>query len=158
MLQASASAASSAVRSEENEHDIFGKLVATKIQKYSPYVRSIVQEEAMKIMFKADRGWYNVNNQQFPPSQVFSPSHTPTHQQSQQPGHYIYNANSSSFHPNPSNTNTSLPQSTGQTTPPATTPTPQTSPVSHYYSSFLLNTSEISNSAASSNTERLEIL
>ena len=159
MLQASASVSSSLSHNEESEHDIFGKLVAKKLQGYSPDVSSIVQEEVMKILFKADRGWYNINNQQLPPiqypSQTFSHSNPQTYHQPQ-PCHYNYNPNSNSSHPKPPNPNIPLSVTPGQTSPPATTPTPQSSPIGEYYSSFFPNTPDTSNSIDSVNSERNE--
>ncbi|XP_076301939.1 uncharacterized protein LOC143220087 [Lasioglossum baleicum] len=61
-------------RQDETEHDIFGKLVASKLKRYSPHVSSTVQEELMKVLFKADRGLYNIHT----PSQPST--HTPSHQ------------------------------------------------------------------------------
>lgn len=48
----------SAMPQEENECQIFGKLIAKKLQGYSSEIRSTVQEQIMKIIFDADRGNY----------------------------------------------------------------------------------------------------
>ena len=44
---------------EASEYQIFGNLVARKLQKYSAVAQTAVQEAIMSILFKADRGYYD---------------------------------------------------------------------------------------------------
>ncbi|XP_054010747.1 uncharacterized protein LOC128893649 [Hylaeus anthracinus] len=44
---------------EEDENQVFGQLVAKKLQKYSPDVQTAIQREIMNILFRADMGLYN---------------------------------------------------------------------------------------------------
>ncbi|KAG5872647.1 hypothetical protein JTB14_028060 [Gonioctena quinquepunctata] len=90
ILEASASAP---IQNDESECQIFGKLV---LHGYSHDVRSFTLEEIMKILLKADRGFYNnMSNQQPPPMQY----HVPVQSVSQQ---NLYN------YPPPLNYNSSL--------------------------------------------------
>ncbi|KAL1498374.1 hypothetical protein ABEB36_009182 [Hypothenemus hampei] len=63
---------STASSKQEDECDVFGKLVTKKLQTYSPLVRSHVQEEIMSIIFRADRGTYNFSSTSRPSFHNFS--------------------------------------------------------------------------------------
>ncbi|KAG5864061.1 hypothetical protein JTB14_000634 [Gonioctena quinquepunctata] len=137
ILEASASAP---IQNEESECQIFGKLVAKKLHCYSPDVHSIAQEEPLKILFKADRGFYNnISNQQPPPMQYPVPVQSVYQQNSYNyPPPVNYNSSLNLNHPhcNPSNPNEIL----GRTPCPTTTRAPQHSPASNYFSHFTPNT------------------
>lgn len=136
ILEASAS---TPIPQEESECQIFGKLVATKLQTYSPNVRSIAQEELMKILFKADRGFYNnMSNQQPPPMQCPPQSFSQQNLYNYQyPSTFNYD-NSYSNHPHRTPANPNVTHS--QISPLDTTPAPQHSPASNYFSNFSPNT------------------
>lgn len=51
---------------EPNECQLFGNLVASKLQKYSPTAQTAVQEAIMQILFRVDRGYYNAHASQIP--------------------------------------------------------------------------------------------
>lgn len=55
---------------EATECQIFGNLVARKLQKYSNEAQTAVQEAIMSILFKADRGYYNEHSARNHPSNI----------------------------------------------------------------------------------------
>ncbi|KAK9696790.1 Alcohol dehydrogenase transcription factor Myb/SANT-like [Popillia japonica] len=57
--------ASAKPNEEPNEHDLFGKLVAKKMQRYALNTQCLVQEEIMSILFRADRTLYKQNEQYY---------------------------------------------------------------------------------------------
>ncbi|KAF5307836.1 hypothetical protein FQR65_LT18324 [Abscondita terminalis] len=148
ILEASVSAP---IQNEESEYQIFGRLVAKKLQGYTPDVRSIVQEELMKTLFKADRGFYNnLSNQQPPPikypvqtvsrQNVYNYPYLPTSN---------YNSNPNSNHPHHNSSNHHLTLS--QTLSPAITSSPHHSSASNYHPNFFPNTPTASSSDDGSN-------
>lgn len=80
--------ASAKAEQVQNECQIFGNLVASKLQKYSPAVQTAVQQDVMSILFKADMGHYSKSTSAyFVPSQPNQSSHiisqtVPSHTQS----------------------------------------------------------------------------
>jgi hypothetical protein len=83
--------ASTASMQEPNECQIFGNLVAKKLQKYSAELQTTVQQDIMNILFKADRSHQNQHSPHNPSQlQHYHPLHhsysldysTPQHSQS----------------------------------------------------------------------------
>lgn len=93
------------------------------------------------------QGYNFTTNQQIPPVQY--PSQTFFHyflQANHQPqlNHYNYNSNSNFSDPKHLNLNIFLSVNPGQTSDPATTSIPRSSPAAHFYF-FLSNNSDVSN-------------
>ncbi len=103
-----------------NECQLFGNLVATKLQKYSPSAQTAVQEAIMHILFRADRGYYNTYQNMSSPSPLF-----PLSSQNSTPSSHSPSPNSQYYSPqmsHPPTPNTQYFQQQYQSSGPTTSP------------------------------------
>lgn len=75
---------------EPNECQLFGNLVATKLQKYSSSAQTAVQEAIMQILFQADRGYYNAHSFHISPHVNLYPNSSSTSTPSVNSPHLSY--------------------------------------------------------------------